>query len=621
MEATLFTQGQNLLLALGWALAVAGSGRLLLSLAKLRPASPGEALFLGGTLGVMACGYAVFAMAAADLLTPRAMAFFLAALILCAAAGWWRPLRIDSSPRGERSSWDRPFGVAVAILLAGSFLLTLTPEIGKDALIYHLAVPKLYLLHHGFYTIPGNVFSGYPLLGEMHYLLALFLGNDVLAKLMNFAVLGAVLLGIALFSRHVFGNHAFPALSVLLFFSVPSVFAVSHTAYNDLFVTLFILAALYAFLRWSRERPAVWLILSAIFTGGAAACKYTALLAAPLGCLGTLYFARRWRLSAPAALRLLLLFGLTALIAGSPFYVKNWLVTGNPLYPFFHGIFGGLGWDSDQARLYDLFVQGLGMGREFLDYLLLPFNVSFRAKPDSPQFDGILGPIFLLTLPFLALVRKRETALSVILVYLFFSFLFWAFSAQQIRYLIPLIPLAALVTGAILTSINRRRPLFGLLMCIVAGCLIFNLYYISRDFLRTAPLRVSVGLESRHDFLARMLPPYPMYDFVNRHLPAEAKVFLIYMKNYTFLCERDCYADAMFEAHTLQKILRGAPGPEAIGERLKALGFTHLLCDERYLLGEPSPLSEEEKRAFLGFAAGRLLPIESRGSYRLFRIR
>ena len=34
------------------------------------------------------------------------------------------------------------------------------------------------------------------------------------------------------------------------------------------------------------------------------------------------------------------------------------------------------------------------------------------------------------------------------------------------------------------------------------------------------------------------------------------RVFLIYMKNFTFLCDRDCYSDSMFEAHTLQKILQ-----------------------------------------------------------------
>jgi hypothetical protein len=366
----------------------------------------------------------------------------------------------------------------LAILLLAGFLLVLTPETGKDALIYHLAVPKLYLLHHVFYFIPGNVFAGDSLLGEMHYLLALFLQNDILAKAMNYA------------------------------------------------------------------------LLCGLFSGSAAACKYTALLLTPLGCLGILWLAYQTGNGTQETLRCLGLYIAAALIAGSPFYLKNWIVTGNSFYPFFYGIFGGRGWDGDQARLYDLFIQNLGMGRNLLDYLLLPWNLSLRAKMDT-EFDGILGPIFLLTLPFLAALRRWKTPLRMILTYALLTFFFWASSAQQIRYLIPFFPLLALVVGAILTRYQSRKKIFGLLLCIIAASLVFNGYHIASGFININPLRVAVGLESRDHFLSRTLPPYPLYRFVNRNLPPDARVFLLYMKNYTFLCDRDCYADSMFEAHTL----------------------------------------------------------------------
>jgi hypothetical protein len=293
-------------------------------------------------------------------------------------------------------------------------------------------------------------------------------------------------------------------------------------------------------------------------------------------------------------------------------------MTGNPFYPFFYGIFGGRGWDGDQARLYDLFIQNLGMGRTILDYLLLPWNLSLRAKMDSPEFDGILGPIFLLTLPFLAAFRRWETPLWMILTYTLLTFFFWASSAQQIRYLIPLFSLLALVTGAILTRYRSRKKIFGLLLCIVAGSLAFNGYHIARGFIEINPLRVVVGLESRAHFLSRTLPPYTMYRFVNQALPPDARIFLIYMKNYTFLCDRDCYADAMFEAHTLQKILREEASPDRVRNRLKAAGFTHLLYDELYLLGEPSPLSAEEKQLWLAFQDSHLRNVRQEGSYRLY---
>jgi len=620
MRPTLIQQGITILLLTVWCLITVGVGRLCLGSTAIRFASRGEGLFLSAGIGLAITGYAVFLLGVAGSLVASGIGLLLVSLSLISVAGWLRPIRTAPAAPSRRSVWEFTALLILGILLLAGFLLTLTPEIGKDALIYHFAVPKLYLLHHGFYFIPGNAFAGYPLLGEMHYLLALFLQNDILAKAMNYALLCGTLLGIGLFARHVLQNQQFPKLSMLIFVSIPSVFAVSHAAYNDLFVTFFTLAAIYSFFRWSDHRLTAWLILCGLFSGSAAACKYTALLSTPLGCLGILYLAYRSGNGAKETLRHLAFYVAAALIAGSPFYLKNWIVMGNPFYPFFYGIFGGRGWDGDQARLYDLFIRSLGMGRNLLDYLLLPWNLSLRAKMDSPEFDGILGPIFLLTLPFLAALRRWETPLRMILTYALLTFFFWASSAQQIRYLIPLFPLLALVTGAILTRYQSRKKIFGLLLCIVAGSLAFNGYHIARGFIKINPLPVAIGLESRDHFLSRTLPPYTMYRFVNQALPPDARIFLIYMKNYTFLCDRDCYADAMFEAHTLQKILREEAFPGRVRNRLKAAGFTHLLYDERYLLGEPSPLSAEEKQLLLAFQNSHLENVRQEGFYRLDRL-
>ena len=620
MRTTLVQQGVTILFLAGWCLITTGVGRLCLNAAAIRFASRGEGLFLSAGIGLVITGYAVFLLGVTGSLAASGIGLLLISLALFSVAGWLRPIRTAPAAPSGRSVWELSALLLLGILLLAGFVLTLTPENGKDALIYHLAVPKLYLLHHGFYFIPGNAFAGYPMLGEMHYLLALFLQNDILAKAMNYALLCGTLLGIGLFARHVLQNQQFPSLSMLIFVSIPSVFAISHAAYNDLFVTFLTLAAIYSFFRWSEDRLSAWLILCGLFSGSAAACKYTALLATPLGCLGILWCASRRKTETLQTLRLLALYVAAALIAGSPFYLKSWLMTGNPFYPFFYGIFGGRGWDGDQARLYDLFIQNLGMGRNLLDYLLLPWNLSLRAKMDSPQFDGILGPIFLLTLPFLAGLRRWETPVRLLLIYVLLTFLFWASSAQQIRYLIPLFAVLAIVTGAILTRYRCRKRIFVLLLCLVAVSLAFNGYHIVRDFMKISPLRAAAGIESRDDFLTRTLPPYRMYRFVNRNLPPDARVFLLYMKNYTFLCDRDCYADSMFEAHTLQKILREESSAESVRSRMKTIGFTHILYDETYLLGEPSPLSAEEKSIFLDFQERYLRSVWQEGPYRLYHL-
>ncbi len=620
MLSTLAHHGITLLLVAGWGGIAAGTGRLWLGIVGIRCASQGEELFLSLGMGLASVGYAVFFLGLVQGLSPPLLSLLVILLALLALAGFTRKLPCDPRQPAARSGWDRAAVVPLCILLLIGLVQTLTPEIGKDALIYHLAVPKLYLANRGVYLIPGNVFSGYPLLAEMHYLLALFLQDDILARSMHYAVLGVILLGIGLFSRYQLREHAFPGVSMLVFVSIPSVFLVSPMAYNDLFVTLFTLAALYAFLCWSERERAGWVVLCGAFSGAAAACKYTALLITPLGCLGILWLMARRRVPLGAALGTCALYLAAALLSGSPFYLKNWILAGNPFYPFLYGLFGGLHWDAEQARLYDLFVQDLGMGRGWQDYLLLPFNLSFRAQLDSPLFDGILGPVFFLNLPFLLGKRLWERPVGLLLLFTLATFLFWASSAQQIRYLIPQFALLAIVCGAILTRYRDRRPLLALIVLVTAGSLLFNGYHIFRNFMHVAPLAVVSGQESREAFLVRLIPTYPLYRFVNGHLPPDSRVLLIYMKNYTFLCEVDCYADAMFETHTLQKILRGSASPAQVGAALRRAGFTHLLYDERYLLGGPSPFTPAEKDLFRAFRQQECTRLVQSGPYRLDRL-
>ena len=622
MSEILIQHAITILILLLWLLVVTGDGLFCLKALSIDIASRKEELFLSAGIGLIVVGYGVFLLGVTHCLYPFSLAALFFSLAAISVSGWLRPPRYTPTAAAFKSNGLSGAGILLlalsGVILVMGFLLSLTPEIGKDALIYHLAVPKLFLQHHGFYTIPGNIFAHYPLLAEMNYLPALFLQNDILAKMMNYAVLCLIILGIGLFARLALKDLAFPALSILIFLSIPSVFAVSHTAYNDLFVSLFTLAAFYCFLRWPEEASAGgWLILFGIFSGAAAACKYTALLIIPLGCLGILFFAHKNKYGVHETIRSLIVYAVAALVVGSPFYLKNLLVTGNPFFPFLYGIFGGTGWDANQARLYDLFVQNLGMGRDLGAYLLLPWNLSFHAKMDSIAFDGVIGPVFLLILPFLAFVR-RGTSLFLISGYSFFSFLFWASSAQQIRYLIPLFPLLAVAVGGVLNHYRKQKLIFYFLIAAVSGSLLLNGSYIARDFLKIAPLRVVAGIESRGNFLTRLVPTYPMYRFVNEKLPPQAKVFMIYMKNYTFFCKRDCYSDSMFETHTLVKILRTAAAPEAIEGALKKEGFTHIMYDERYLTSTFSPLSAEEIKRFQDYRNRYLRPVIKMGPYRLY---
>ncbi len=597
-----------------------GTGTIFLNRINVAFAGIAERIFYSLGLGLAAMAYAVFILCALQAIYPSVIYTLMAFFSLVGLPGSLNLIRQITPSRALSHQGILESGafILLAITLGSLFLLVLTPEIGKDALIYHLAVPKLFIEHHGFYFIEGNAFANYPLFGEMLYIMGLVLQDDILAKTIHFIPLLAILTGTGIFIHQRFGKSAFPYLTLLIFLSVPSVFITAHMAYNDFFVTYFCLAAVLAFISWSEQNGDGWLILCGLYSGLAVACKYTALLLPFLGVLGLLWNARSRSLSTRETVHILILYAISLILAGSPFYIKNWIVTGNPVYPFLYSIFGGVGWDPDQARLYDIFVQTLGMGKEAIDYLLLPWNVSLRAKLDSPQFDGILGPVFLLTLPFILGIRKQGRDFTIILIYCACMLIFWAASVHQIRYLFPVLPMLCITIAYILSYYKDRKSVSAVLFILVAISLIYNFYYIAQDFRKIRPLGVVSGMEKRTDFLKRTIPVYVMYDYINRELPPDAKVYLVFMKNYGFLCDRTFYADAMFESYTLQKILSISRNGQEVNEAFKKKGVTHILYDAHYVTGDLSTLSPQEKRLFTSYRNEYLNFIAGDKSYLLY---
>src|SRR5207245_8181464 len=99
----------------------------------------------------------------------------------------------------------------------------------------------------------------------------------------------------------------------------------------------------------------------------------------------------------------LVLGGLGALALGAllaaPWYVRNWVRTGNPVFPVFLSLFGGQapGWDLERSRLYESMFGFYGNALTPLDYLLSPVRLALAAHPAEPVcYDGWLGVAWLL---------------------------------------------------------------------------------------------------------------------------------------------------------------------------------------------------------------------------------
>ena len=163
MSEILARHAVTILLAAIWWLLLTGVGRLCVGSASLRTASRGELLFVSFGTGLVIVGYAVFLLGIAGALQPVFIAGTLSLLAALALAGWIRrpamasasnvpmPRPLSHQPTNAEFRDSKPdsarftFGFAsrvepiadfaLFLLLAAAFLLTLTPEMGKDALI------------------------------------------------------------------------------------------------------------------------------------------------------------------------------------------------------------------------------------------------------------------------------------------------------------------------------------------------------------------------------------------------------------------------------------------------------------------------------------------------------
>lgn len=581
-------------------ISVTGTGLLLVRRLSIETTTA-EKLLFGFGIGLGITGYVVFVLAALQLLYSFVLYVVLILLLLAGIFGWYKAeMHSFKDILALPSRFVEKIALGgLLILIITAFLLTFTPEIGRDALSYHLAVPKKYLVNHGIFFIPGNIYANFPLHTELIFLVGLFLQGDILAKTINFAVFIHILFGMWVHAQARSRVNEFPFLSLLIFSMIPSVFVASQMAYIDLFVVLYIYCAMILYLRWlDNEKKSEWLLLIAVFTGLAMASKYTALIIPVIGSFGLLWAYRTHKYAYPAFRTLFTYLTISFLVA-SPYYIKNWYLTGNPLYPFFYGVFGGRGWDAEQARLFDsLLIEYMGMGRRLVDYFLLPWNVSMHAQFDSIRFDGIIGPLFLLMLPFLFWKGSLDRTGKIFAFFCLTLFLFWSFSSQQIRYLFPVFPLLALIIGQLATYYQNIKIVSFIILVLISGALILNGYHIVKHLVKIQPHKYLFGLEKRKEFLNRSLSSYSMYDYINTNLPSYSKIMLVYMRNYTYFCERDCYSDSVFESYTLQKMLSQASSPETFHAALKEQGFSHILINDEYVTGKKTSLTLDQVSLF-----------------------
>jgi hypothetical protein len=292
-----------------------------------------------------------------------------------------------------------------------------------------------------------------------------------------------------------------------------------------------------------------------------------------------------------------ILFGAVAMAIAMPWYARAWVASGNPVFPELYGLLGGgppARWTALTAETLEEFKQRFGMGRGLVSTLLLPWNTTVHAA----RFGGSLGPLFLVLLPFALLATWRRRTLAVAagcLVYV----AVWAspLGSFQLRFLLPLVPFMAVGASAAVTELAsraRRAGVAGIAVhATVVVLLLLNLPFFTvwhepdrqgwtgwlTHVPRGLPIGVVAGAESQQAYLARRVPTYRAWQFIDSHAAPGSRVLTFSGGDHYYSRTPRLWSEAAV-ARPFTWDAQGVSEGE-LRARAAALGISHVLVERR----------------------------------------
>jgi dolichyl-phosphate-mannose-protein mannosyltransferase len=455
-------------------------------------------------------------------------------------------------------------------------MLMLSPPTSWNELAYHLPSAKTYIANHQVIYIDHIKWSNFPGLINMHYTLAMLIGGPTGARLLH-GVFGLLAAGaIVQLYRHYVGSRKL-LLPAAIFFTMWLVIQVTITADTDLGALLFQLLAVMTILHThTRKSYKGWWIASGCMLGFALGCGWGSLSFAVS--IGVAYIIvafwekiawRKWVIPT-------VWVAVSALILFSPWMLKAWLMTGNPIYPLGYGIFGGQGWSQTGYQYWtaDLYEQ-LGKSRNPVNFLMMPWDLTFN----TAQFgENGISPLLICFAPGLFFIRKKSSSrFLILLILLLITFNFW-FCPQRSRYLLIVYALMAILTASVVEKIfdNVGPTLRGILGILIIMTILIPSYgrMIENCYWRSG---VIFGDEPVNSYLknSKILPDIDMYDYINRNLPKETKILAVYGSIRRYYCDAVIYSwdiDDLFYP--------GNDNSEAAFARLSEMDIEYVLVPE-----------------------------------------
>ncbi len=555
-------------------------GRRLSDRMRLGLAGPGERWVVPTALGLSCLGLVGLALGWAGALYPPLLLLVLAAplglMVLPVPAK--RGLAEVASP-DPTGRWLRRVVLGVVVLFAlANLVRAFYPPTGFDALNYQLPAIERYLDLRAL-TFPTDLrFAAGPALVPVLFVFAGSLGGDLAIQLTSFAMGLLAAAGVHAIAWRAFGSTA-AAIAAALFYTTPIVGWLSAEAYVDLGMVMFLAVALHAALMRLKGEAGLWALASGLMAGAALGTRYLA--AAPIALLVLDLLSAPVSAAARGSrqrIRAVLLFSVGLTVMAGPWYVRNLVESGDPVYPFAGRFLETESWSVEEVADHGEYLRQVGPGRGPLDLLMVPFRLTFQPGSFGASRGTGVGYGYLLLLPLLFLIRGSDLTARLLAAYAGAGLLIWFYTSQQTRFLLPWLLALAVLGGLALDRLLRGRVHLHRGVAALLGSL--GLVALVAGGTRWPSELPALGGEARQEYLRQHLPDYSRVERINRLLPDGAVLYAFGEEGRRYYYRGRVLGD-WFGPTAYRRFL---PGDDdvALMARFRRHGVTHLLVPDDF---------------------------------------
>lgn len=377
-------------------------------------------------------------------------------------------VRVPSAPG---NTW---LAITASALMLVYVTVAPLPQLGWDGLALHLLVPMETIGRHQWhYDVTRHVYAVIPMLGDWLMTVAFAFGGETAARLLVVGFVALLAFLAASMVRDCGGRLPWAWFAATLVLSTPILFSIGSSLLVDAIWSAFIVGGLALLLAPQGEVPRPGrFVTAAVLIGFSAAAKAVTLPLLPV--VLVLALVKGGDLRQPAMRNAMLLALAAGMLAAVKPYATAWILTGNPVFPFYNELFA--------SPLFP--IEGVTFGERFRHGVRWDdlYSISLRSARHIEGHAGAAGFQWLLLLPAAVLLlapRKHRGALwlpasAIAMLVITFHF------QSYLRYVVPtFVILAATIALAASRSADASPAIGRVAAWVGAVCLAFNAVFLN----------------------------------------------------------------------------------------------------------------------------------------------